>query len=122
MKFFKLTIYFLIALGLLAGGFFVFKKITQSPVSPQKIAREFGQAPDIKKEYRLNKAALEIEPKDQNSVGVVLGEANAKEFVPNLEINKWDGETKFKLKPDISNVPADQKKVTLDGEIGRAHV
>jgi hypothetical protein len=69
-----------------------------------KLAEKFNQAPEIKNSYQLDKLSLIQPAKDENSVEVKLGEANAKEFVPNLKINKWDGETKFKLKPAMRPV------------------
>jgi hypothetical protein len=103
-------------LALIAGGFYLFKNLTASPVSSAKLAEKYNQAPEIKQKYKLDNAALKMEPKDKNSAGIILGDANSKEFVPNLEINRWDSEVKFKLKPDISDIPDSEKKVTIDGD------
>lgn len=112
----KYLVSIIILLGIIVGGFYLFKYLNPGPVSGQTLAKEYNQSPEIKKVYKVEKATLKMEPKDQNSVGVVLGEAGAKEFVPDLEINKWDSEVKFKIKPDISNIPDSQKKVTMDGD------
>jgi ATP-dependent Zn protease len=112
----KLTICILLVILIIGGVFYLFINRNASPVSSQKLAQVFSQAPEIKKEYTLDQATIKIPPKDQNSVGVVLGDASSKEFVPDLEINRWDGEVKFTLKPDVSNIPDSEKKVTLDGE------
>lgn len=110
----------IILVSLAVLGIFWFSQSAKLKATGQKaeakLAEKFNQAPEIKNSYQLDKLSLIQPAKDENSVEVKLGEANAKEFVPNLEINKWDGETKFKLKPDVSQIPADQKKVTMDGD------
>ena len=37
-------------------------------------------------------------------------------FKPDLTVSKWDGEALFKVKPDISDVSQDDKKLMIDGE------
>lgn len=109
----KIIIFALIAgLAIFSGVYFGVIRNTAAA----KLARQINQAPEIKNIYKLDKVSLVLPAKDENSAEIKVGESDAKEFTPNLEISRWDGEVSMKIEPDVSNVSASQKSLSFDGE------
>ena len=81
-----------------------------------KLAEKFNQAQEIKNRYQLNQVSLILPAKDKNSVEVKLGEKDAQEFIPNLELSKWEGEVKMKIKPQIAQAAQQEKTLEFENE------
>src|SRR3989304_5504160 len=86
-----------------------------SELSMKNVSRKYASAPHIKAKYKLDGAALIIEAKDKNSVRTEVGDPAKTEFTPELKISRWEGEVSFKIKPDVSQAPAKDKRLNFDG-------
>ena len=71
---------------------------------------------NIGAKYRFANSKFIKDPKDKNSVQTEVGDSGSVEFKPDLTVSKWNGEASFKVKPDISGIAKDDKKLTIDGE------
>jgi len=80
------------------------------------ISANYNQAPQIKNQYQLDKTLLLLPAQDKNSVEIQIGDPAKKEIKPELKLSRWDDEVSLTLKPDVSNVPADQKSLSFDND------
>ena len=112
---FKKIFLAIFGVGIAALAVFYFAIVRNNVAA--EMSKKFNQAPEIKSSYKLDKLSLIQPAEDENSVEVKLGETDAKEFVPNLELSKWDGEVSMKIKPAMSDVPgtSDINSLTFDG-------
>lgn len=106
-----------LAAGLaLTGGLYLSSEEIIDEISIDKVATKFEQATEIKSKYVLNEAQLILPAKDQNSIKIKVGDESSSEFIPNLEISRWNGEVKFKIKPNLVGIDAKDKNLSFEGE------
>lgn len=87
-----------------------------SAVAMDKVQKAYQSSGQLKEKYKLQDSKFVIEAKDKNKVKVELGETNSADFEPSLTFSRWEGEAKFKIKPDISKVKKNNKGIEIDGE------
>jgi hypothetical protein len=121
----------LIALGIitiaLAAGNTLMGDL-KDEVSLEKIQQKYEQAIELKAKYQMEGASLirnEIknpeldaykgEPKDE--VKITIGDKDKTEFVPNVELKRWN-EVSFKIKTDnlLADVATKDKDLKFEGE------
>ncbi len=91
---------------------------TGGPVelSINSIQDKYDQATEIKAEYRLEKTGFIIDAEDQHSIKIEVGDKTKDDFVPELNISRWDAEVSFKIKPRLGTVADKDKVFNLDGD------
>ncbi len=108
-----------IILSILGVGFASaagYEAITPADTTMSKVAVAYEQSEPLKSKYALTNSQFVKAGADKNKVKAELGEAGSKDFEPSLTFSRWNGEAKFKIKPDISSVAKKDKKLELDGE------
>jgi len=66
--------------------------------SPEnRLKRLVKAAPEIAKAYQLDGVSLKLGQTDPNGLLVQVGSPKAKEFLPELNISKWQGEVNFRM-------------------------
>jgi len=73
--------------------------------SPEsKLKRLVKAAPLINQAYQVDGVSLKLGQNDPNGLLVQVGNATAKEFLPELNLSRWDGEVNFKMQATV--IPA----------------
>ena len=99
-------------LGVFVVGTVYAQTLTENePLDSTLLSDKYDVATDIKDKYDLEATILTTKIDHIDDVKVKIGEAD--EFVPNMEISRWDGEVKMKLKPRLDEK---SKIKTLDFE------
>jgi len=71
------------------------------------LQNKFDVATEIKNKYNLKETKLITKIEHKDDVKVAVGEDG--EFKPNMEISRWDGEVKMKLKPRLDDTSKTKK-------------
>src|SRR4030042_1909662 len=115
----------LIILGII-GGIAYFGAGEKNEVSLEKLQLKYDKATEIKAKYQIDNSSLvkvdiknaeldayKGEPKDE--VKITIGDKDKTEFVPNVELKRWN-EVGFKIKTDklLEGVATKDKNFTFD--------
>ena len=110
----KKIIFAILGVGVVSAA--GYEAITPADTTMSKVAVAYEQSAPLKAKYALTNSQFVKDGADKNKVKAELGEAGSKDFEPSLTFSRWNGEAKFKIKPDISKVAKKDKKLKLDGE------
>jgi hypothetical protein len=83
--------------------------------SKNEVEKFYNSSTSIKSEYTLAGTTLVKEAVDENSVKAVIGKEEATNFEPSILLSRWDGEVALGVKSDISNIPAQDRTLSSDG-------
>ncbi len=92
----------IIITGLILLTLAIFQYWLNYNLASAKLARLVKAAPEIKKQYQLDKLSLVLPAQDENSVQVAVGDPGAKTFTPDLTISRWNNEVSLKIKPSAT--------------------
>lgn len=85
---------------------------TKNEEPTEKLSAKFEQS-NIKGDFDLEKNVIKQKINHKDDPIAKVGEENSTEFVPNLEISRWDGEVKFKVKPNVGNIATKDKDLNI---------
>ena len=86
-------------------------------ISQANVGSDYDSASLIKQDYQLANAAFVKLAPDADGVRIEVGNVTKDEFTPELRLNRWNGESKLKIAPNLTGIAKSQQILRLEGNI-----
>jgi hypothetical protein len=101
-----------VALAIGFGG--PLEELETSDIELNKIALDYSNTTStFQEKYSRVGTDFVMKAKDRNATGIKIGNGTDK-FSPDVEINKWEGLAKFKIKPRLATIDEKDKTFSID--------